>query len=54
MNPTPREQTAASGHDVTPTQARQGVELHRMRYVLGASLVAAAAALAVVVLVFVV
>ncbi|MCC7274196.1 MAG: hypothetical protein IT561_16130 [Alphaproteobacteria bacterium] len=32
----------------TPTDARQGVELHRMRYVLAVSLAAAVAVLAVV------
>ncbi|BBK40818.1 hypothetical protein STVA_08380 [Allostella vacuolata] len=53
MNPNEREQEAASGHDVTPTEARQGTETHRVRYVLGTSLAAAVVALGVVVVLFV-
>lgn len=53
MNPTPEEQRAADGHDVTPIEARQGVELHRVRYVLWVSLTAAVVALGVCVLLFV-
>jgi hypothetical protein len=36
----------------SPVQAKQGVELHRMRYVLGASLGGAIIALGALVLVF--
>lgn len=53
MNPTSQEQHAASGRDRTPTQARQGAELHRVRYVLAASLTAGIVALAIVVAAFV-
>ena len=54
MNPTPQEQQAASGHDLNPTDARQGREVHRVRYVLAISLGAGIVALAIVLAVFVV
>jgi len=53
MNPTPKEERAASGHDLNPTEARQGAELHRVRYVLGASLTAGVVALGIVLFFFV-
>lgn len=54
MNPTPKEEREASGHDLNPTEARQGKELHRVRYVLGASLTAGVIALGIVLFVFVI
>ena len=54
MNPTPREQQAASGHDLNPTDARQGQEVHRVRYVLAIALGGGIVALAIVLALFVV
>ncbi|WP_374447912.1 hypothetical protein [Stella sp.] len=52
-NPIRSEPGDASGHDLDPTAARQGAELHRVRYVLATSLAIGIAALAVVLAVFV-
>ena len=54
MNPTPQEQRAGDGRDLSPTQARQGAEVHRVRYVLWTSLTAAVVALGVCVAIFVI
>ncbi len=53
MNPTPEEQRAGDGHDLTADEARQGIELHRMRHVLWLSLTATVVALGVCVALFV-
>lgn len=52
-NPIRSELGEASGHDLDPTEARQGAVLHRVRYVLATSLAIGTAALAAVLAVFV-